>query len=481
LSTRQTAKGEAATARAVCDAIAACGDGGARPVAAAAAARATDDDHDDGAAAAGAGAPGPAYVVAKGHAARGYGSVRVSRVSAATDGAAAAAGGVFTYDARFRYRWTQLRVASGLVALPPGGAAAVDVGGGEVLDVALPAAGAGAVGVWLSDPCFSSAYVLCPLGRAFDTGTRTPALLNALLEGDAAYWALLGDNLYDRDGALTLEWWSRLSRAAQSRVVLTTAGNHDLWIDGNPGDAAKTDPFGYGFLQFYAQDSAAAVARGAAAGPFDLGTDPDDAFEVFPARVGAALPDVANFVWHTLVGNVGYAGFAAAFALNETAPHVAAACDWAGDEFAAGRLELLVLAGHWNALGDGASPEMPTPHVHRLAARGAFGAGCADLARLDRLKFVEGHEHCNKPHGRGPGWTVAAQGMSGCGAYDLAVLDTTGGRAVLLNFRVADVDGLDNYEPILRCLRARGPAACADFADVWLNQSLARPPDLTAP
>ena len=90
-------------------------------------------------------------------------------------------------------------------------------------------------------------------------------------------------------------------------------------------------------------------------------------------------------------------------------------------------------------------------------------------------------KYCNKPHGRGPGWTVAAQGMSGCGTYNLAVLDTRGGRAVLLNFRVADVDGLDNYDAILRCLRAKGPAACADLADVWLNQSLARPPDLTAP
>ena len=67
--------------------------------------------------------------------------------------------------------------------------------------------------------------------------------------------------------------------------------------------------------------------------------------------------------------------------------------------------------------------------------------------------------------------------MSGCGTYDLAVLDTTGGRAVLLNFRIADVDGLDNYDAILRCLRvADAPSACADLADVWLNQSLARPP-----
>jgi hypothetical protein len=449
-------EGSASTPAAVCAAIAAC-----------APALRTAVAGDEGA---------PAYIVAKGHARRGYDVVRVTRVSNAASPAPET--DLFTYDEPFAYRWTQFRVATGLVGIDGAGRALADVGEGEPLAIDAPPAGAGAVGVWISDPCYTSSYVLCPLGAAFATGERTPALLNALLEGDARYWAMLGDNLYDRDGALTAAWWSRLSRAAQSRLFLTTAGNHDLWIDGNPGDAAKSDQFGYGFLQFYGQDSAAALVGD---GPFDLSVDPDDAFASFPARVDDALPDVSNFVWYSLVGNVGYSGFAAVFALNETAPYLAEACDWALGEYDAGRLDLFVLAGHWNALGDGAASSMPTPHVHRLSASGEFGEGCAALARLDRLKFVEGHEHCNKPHGRGPGWTVAAQGMSGCGTYDLAVLDTTGGRAVLLNFRVADVDGLDNYEPILRCLRAKGAAACADFADVWLNQSLARPPSRGAP
>ena len=190
-----------------------------------------------------------------------------------------------------------------------------------------------------------------------------------------------------------------------------------------------------------------------------------------------ALPDLSNFVFWTLVGNVGYAGFTAVYALNETAPYLEDACAWAAAAYDAGDLDLLVLAGHWSQLGDGAAADMPTPHVHHLSKTGAFGDGCSRLAALGRLKFVEGHHHCNMPapnHDR-DGWMVAAQGMSGCGTYDIVTLDTRHDRAVLLNFRIADVHGADNYDDLLLCFRLHGARNCADRADVWLNQSLARP------
>jgi len=421
-------------------------------------------------------APRPNVVVSKAHASRDdYGLVRVTRTADASDDSTFAWA---DYDEQFRYRWTQLRVATGLVATD-GGAATVDLGNDESMTIAVPAAGAGAVGVLLSDPCYASTYVMCALGAAFDTGERTPALLNALLEGPAqapgeaaSYWAMMGDDLYDRDGDLTSSWWNSLSSTAQSRLFLTTAGNHDLWIDGNPGDATQGDQYGNGFVQFYGQDTVAALAD--AAQPFDFSVDPDAAFATFPARAEAALADPSNTIWWNQIGNVGFAGFSSAYALNETARYFTEACDWARGAYAAGTLDLFVIAGHWSQFGDGAPANTPTPHVHKLAAAGAFGDSCSRLAADDRLKFVEGHTHCNAVVSEGRGWMVAAQGMSGCGAYAITVLDTRDDAALLLNFPIANVDGMDNYDALLDCFSTRGARACADYADVWLNQSLAR-------
>ena len=428
-------------------------------------------------------APRANVIVAKAHAARGnYDLVRVTRTSEASDVSDSA---VFDYDEPFKYRWTQLRVATGLVEVDGDDGTTVDVGGGRTVTVQPPKEGAGSVGVLLSDPCFASTYVLCSLGVAFDTGTRTPALLNALLEGPAArpaeaaaYWAMLGDDLYDRDGQLTASWWNALSDVSAGKLFLTTAGNHDLWIDGNPGDATQRDQFGNGFVQFYGQDSVAALYNDAVAGddagsPFDFSVDPDAAYGAFPANVNAALADVSNLVWWTQVGNVGFAGFSSAYALNETAAYFADACDWAAAQHAAGSLDLFVIAGHWSQFGDGAASNMPTPHVHQLAATGAFGASCAGLEARGRLKYVEGHTHCNDVVAENQGWMVAAQGMSGCGAYGIAVLDTRDDFALLVNFDIANVDGFDQYDALLDCFQTKGARDCADLGTVWLNQSLA--------
>ena len=155
--------------------------------------------------------------------------MRVSRVTSQAD--AVTASSTWSYNEPFRYRWTDLRLATGLVTATPGAVTLVDVGDAVPVAIELPVAGAGALGVWIADPCYSSAYVVCALGHKFRVLERTPKLLNAALEGPAhraaQYWAIWGDNFYDRDGALTTAFWARLSREAQQRLFMSVPGNHE--------------------------------------------------------------------------------------------------------------------------------------------------------------------------------------------------------------------------------------------------------------
>ena len=54
---------------------------------------------------------------------------------------------------------------------------------------------------------------------------RMPRLINALADVD--FRAVVGDNFYDRDGAITSRFYGRLSAKARSQWQLTVPGNHD--------------------------------------------------------------------------------------------------------------------------------------------------------------------------------------------------------------------------------------------------------------
>ena len=114
--------------------------------------------------------------------------------------------------------------------------------------------------------------------------------------------------------------------------------------------------------------------------------------------------------------------------------------------------------------------------------------GCRALDAAGGLKFVMGHQHCNKPHPHGhvgQGFMVAGQGMEGCGNYGVPVLDTTGGRVRFWYFSVASLGnatasedgggaetGTDTYEEVHTCVAAHGWRACTHLASSWLDEPL---------
>ena len=286
--------------------------------------------------------------------------------------------------------------------------------GGEAVSIELPAEGAGTAGIVWSDPCFSGRWVNCAMSESWDLFQESHAMLNAVAEDPSVHFIqVLGDNLYDQDGRLTHALWSRLGRSVKSKFLMTTIGNHDMWVGGSPpGD--RWDQRGYGFMQFYAQDSLAALgAPGRGQGFADLSLDPDNLTEPVHNHVDNRN---ANFLWYYTLGNLGFIGYNGAATREETLPELRKACrsflepDGAAAPWARRRRPRFVfLLGHWNHDGDGADPGMDVPAIYRELRQ---MPGC-DIG--DRLKFFDGHAHCNYVQEQGSrepvGFMVGGRGM----------------------------------------------------------------------
>ena len=67
-------------------------------------------------------------------------------------------------------------------------------------------------------------------------------MLNALSTDPSwDFFQILGDNFYDQDGRLTKHVFNGLSLEAKSKILMTVAGNHDLWVCGGPDCGDKYD------------------------------------------------------------------------------------------------------------------------------------------------------------------------------------------------------------------------------------------------
>jgi len=96
-----------------------------------------------------------------------------------------------------------------------------------------------------------------------------------------------------------------------------------------------------------------------------------------------------------------------------------------------------------------------------------------------RLKYMDGHTHCNHAGGSWAaggaaeevGFMIGGHGMSGCSQYGFAVVDSTGGRLRLLYYEERSA-GADAFEQILACVAASGISSCAHLASVWLDSPL---------
>eukprot|EP00633_Aureoumbra_lagunensis_P005450 CAMPEP_0197308490 /NCGR_PEP_ID=MMETSP0891-20130614/6851_1 /TAXON_ID=44058 ORGANISM="Aureoumbra lagunensis, Strain CCMP1510" /NCGR_SAMPLE_ID=MMETSP0891 /ASSEMBLY_ACC=CAM_ASM_000534 /LENGTH=530 /DNA_ID=CAMNT_0042792881 /DNA_START=44 /DNA_END=1636 /DNA_ORIENTATION=+ len=406
--------------------------------------------------------------ITPGHAERSYGTIRVSRISMTTEDPDKPSA-PFDYASRFLYRWTDFVVETGLIEVTPG--TSTDVG---ITKVTVPKQGQGITALWIADPCFSSAYVSCIYADLFQTSTRTPALVNTL-STHFDHWAIWGDNFYDFEGYLTNEFFAKLSKQTQSRLFLATSGNHDYWIDGSTDVATQHDQYGNGFMQFYAMDATSALESTSNVA-WDFSVNPDSVFAVADnktAAINQAKAAISNFVFWTQIGNLGYIVFSSAYSWDESKEYMTQACAWASEQVQADSIQLVVLAAHWSGYNDGAKYNMDAPGMYQRVINGDLGDACLHLAENGVLKFIEGHTHCNAIVEEQTGWMVAAQGMSGCGQYAFSWLDTRNDRAILLNFPLQNIDGLDQYDEVYDCITSASDIMdCASFATVWLNQTL---------
>ena len=178
--------------------------------------------------------------LSKGHAVRGYGSIRVSSINSDTE--SVKPDDFFKYAAPFQHRWTNFTLRSAVIDSVPSGASQVVTPLGN-FTLRMPEQGSGIRGLIMGDPCFiNGSFHPCTCG------TRIARLLNAVAPS-SDFRALLGDNLYDRDGSKTALMYSMLTPRAKETLQLAVPGNHDFWEAGEELLLKDYDQFGNGFMQ----------------------------------------------------------------------------------------------------------------------------------------------------------------------------------------------------------------------------------------
>merc|ERR1712100_588839 len=124
--------------------------------------------------------------------------------------------------------------------------------------------------------------------------------------------------------------------------------------------------------------------------------------------------------------------------------------------------------GHWDGDNMGCASGMATPEAY---SKLVSVPGCSALS--SKIKYFEGHTHCNHVTNTNTGFMIGAFGMSGCGDFGLPVLDTRGGEAKLWYFGLGSGGRRNsNWDTVLGCIRANGVSGCTQYASPWMQQSL---------
>jgi len=196
--------------------------------------------------------------------------------------------------------------------------------------------------------------------------------------------------------------------------------------------------------------------------PFDFSANPDQ----------HEIVAISNTFWYYTVGNVAMIGFANSYSWHLSEPYFEEACKFIDETKPA----LVLLQGHWNSGGLGAIDGMDTEHVYTKIQR---VPGCDNLGT--RLKYVEGHKHCNQIIQKNTGFVLGAFGFedgdSSCaGAFGLPILDTRNGVAKLNYFELGRYGRrADNFNDIIHCFKTQGYSNCTHYADVWMEEPLSTP------
>jgi len=354
------------------------------------------------------------------------------------------------YSSQFTHKWTGMHLSSKLVDIEPGVSKTVNLDGLQI-DVHVPKHSEGSVGLLIADPCLDQSQ-WCPYADTWNVENTLQDVLNSMANhGELDYWMNIGDLFYDQSGDTTARFFSGLNKNVQSVVHGVCFGNHDYWNNGDPGSAVDSDNFGNGLMQWYAQDAMSAQRDPSQI--FDFSADPGN-FEV---------ADYSNFFWYNMVGNVAFIGFSGQGTWNNQRNYFEEACSWAQTQDPA----LLVLMGHWDGDDMGCANGMSASEVYDKVQS---LSGCDALQ--GRIKYFEGHTHCNQIMESNTGFMVGANGMSGCGDFGLPILDTRNGQETLWYFKLgSNGKRMGNWDEVLGCIKNNGFSACTQYADRWMTQS----------
>ncbi|GAB5364000.1 hypothetical protein AAMO2058_000931900 [Amorphochlora amoebiformis] len=379
--------------------------------------------------------------------AKGYDFVRVSLIDSSNSPTKPETRpeDLFTYSENFKYRWTNMRLNSGLIKVTPGQTTTINIQGTD-FNILLPGEGDGVRGVIIADPCISDKWVGCQFGSTLKTFDRITGFINAASElspdkGGIDFWMILGDNFYDRTGELTTQFFGALSAKAKSKLFAASAGNHDYWVGGSPiiGDKNK-DQFGNGFMQYYGMDTYA--SRNDSVNFLDFSQDPSKGWVILKEN----LPVPDNFQSYFKIGNLGFISYSGAYSKDKV------------------DISSAYILGHWNDDGLGCPSGMEVPSIHASVEN---IEGCKGLG--DKLGYFMGHTHCNVVKEKGLGFMVAGMGMEGCGNFGVPIVDSTSGTTKVYYYPIQDVnvEGSDKYSDVVGCFESKGVGSCQDLAMVW--------------
>jgi len=285
------------------------------------------------------------------------------------------------YRARFVHSRTTKTLHSEIVRVRPKGQK-VSIGDRDV-HLSLPAPGSSVTGVILSGPCSPASHesaeplATCPGGpfvhpEALSHLAR--ALDQLLASGQVHFWGLLGDLFRDQNTAE--RFFGHLSVEAKSKLFMAAPGGRDFWSAGEPPGVAG-DELGFGFMQFYGQDTVAAtldspydfssvhrhVTNGTMIGGYGIAPIKAQTHEVAPAE---------DFIFGVQIGDLAFFGYSGAHPWPDTEPHAASFCNFVGTTTS---VRAVVVLGRWDHEGGGCSPGMDVPSVR---ARMGLMPGCTD-------------------------------------------------------------------------------------------------------
>jgi len=218
-----------------------------------------------------------------------------------------------------------------------------------------------------------------------------------------------------------------------------------------------------GFYQWYAQDTAASLA--APLIPYDYSVN-----VAAPDATAHTLPPATNLFTYHKLGNIVFIGFSGAHEYKAQESLFVDACNYAVSAGA----DAVLLQGHWDVPGDGAPEGASVPEVFELIKA---LPSCQPIA--SKMKYFEGHKHCNVVKEADVGFMVGAQGMSDSsdcgGVFGIPVVDTTDGRFRVYYFEINNEKvGSDYFEETLKCFADKGVSSCYDLPSVvkWADVPL---------